>query len=59
MPAGWLEAVSQLPADAATAELELALQISLGNSLMSTGRLRRRGCREILRARARVVPVGG
>jgi predicted ATPase len=32
-----LETVGQLPADAATAELELALQISLGNSLMSTG----------------------
>ena len=32
-----LETVSQLPSDAATAELELALQISLGNSLMSTG----------------------
>jgi tetratricopeptide (TPR) repeat protein len=32
-----LETVRQLPADAATAELELALQISLGNSLMQTG----------------------
>jgi len=32
-----LETVRELPADAATAELELALQISLGNSLMSTG----------------------
>ncbi len=32
-----LETVRQLPSDAATAELELALQISLGNSLMSTG----------------------
>ena len=32
-----LEIVRQLPADAASAELELGLQISLGNSLMSTG----------------------
>jgi class 3 adenylate cyclase/predicted ATPase len=32
-----LETVGQLPSDAASAELELALQISLGNSLMSTG----------------------
>jgi class 3 adenylate cyclase/tetratricopeptide (TPR) repeat protein len=32
-----LETVGQLPSDAATAELELALHISLGNSLMSTG----------------------
>ena len=32
-----LEAVGQLPSDPATAELELALHISLGNSLMSTG----------------------
>jgi class 3 adenylate cyclase/tetratricopeptide (TPR) repeat protein len=32
-----LETLGQLPADAETAELELALQISLGNSLMSTG----------------------
>ena len=32
-----LETVAHLPSDAAAAELELALQISLGNSLMSTG----------------------
>ncbi len=32
-----LETVGQLPSDPATAELELALHISLGNSLMSTG----------------------
>lgn len=32
-----LETVARLPSDAAAAELELALQISLGNSLMSTG----------------------
>ena len=32
-----LEMVGQLPADGSAAELELALQISLGNSLMSTG----------------------
>jgi tetratricopeptide (TPR) repeat protein len=32
-----LETVRQLPSDGAVTELELALQISLGNSLMSTG----------------------
>ncbi len=32
-----LETVSKLPSDTAIKELELALQISLGNSLMSTG----------------------
>ena len=32
-----LETVRQMPSDGAVTELELALQISLGNSLMSTG----------------------
>ena len=59
MPAGWLEAVSQLPADAATAELELALQISLGNSLMSTGGYAAEGVvRSFERARELCLLVG-
>jgi class 3 adenylate cyclase/predicted ATPase len=54
-----LETVGQLPSDAATAELELALQISLGNSLMSTGGFAAEGIvRSLERARELCGVVG-